>query len=380
MKEMRKASSVFVSVFLCMMILAAFVMPVMAAERLIAPAPEAAPAAGHVGTYDLVIGGKDSGIKAAVYVPVRTVAEALGYTVEWDAVEKAVILDNGVMHTKFWVGVDSYQVTASGEETVGMSAPFTLGMPPVVAKGVSYVPVALFEALEGNMEGMFSIENGKVVIAKEEKPEAPEVPVMGGWIVADDMDITEEIKAMFEKAAAGKLGVDYVPVAVLGRQVVAGTNWCILARKNVVVPDEPTCYALVTVYEDLEGNASITEVKNVEPANLVDKSADPASLFIDEAFVRLPGSWTPVQDVTVTDELKDLFTKALGGLVGADHQPVLLLETQVVSGVNYCFLCKSTPVYPGAQAHYTLVFVNNDAAGNASLLNIADLDLGVFND
>ncbi|MBQ1523611.1 MAG: hypothetical protein IIZ55_00570 [Firmicutes bacterium] len=81
---MRKASSVFVCVFLCMMILAASVMPVMAAERLIAPAPEAAPAACPVGTYDLVIGGKDSGIKAAVYVPVRAVAEALGYTVEWD--------------------------------------------------------------------------------------------------------------------------------------------------------------------------------------------------------------------------------------------------------------------------------------------------------
>ncbi|MBR7188877.1 MAG: hypothetical protein IKD53_10020, partial [Clostridia bacterium] len=54
-------------------------------------------------------------------------------------------------------------------------------------------------------------------------------PLAGGWTPAADPAVTEDMKEMFDRALEGLLGVDYVPVAYLGSQVVAGTNHCILA-------------------------------------------------------------------------------------------------------------------------------------------------------
>ena len=41
-------------------------------------------------------------------------------------------------------------------------------------------------------------------------------------------------------------------------------------------------------------------------------------------------------------ELKDIFVKALDGLTGAKYEPVELLTSQVVNGVNYKFLADGT--------------------------------------
>ncbi len=371
-------SRIFTTVILTMTLMAAAVMPVMADDILIAPAPEAVlPTA----TYELVINGEPSGINACVYVPVRATAEALGYIVDWEPVEKAVILDNGVMHAKFWVGVDSYQVSVSGGETLGMSAPFSLGMPPVVAKGLSYVPVALFEALEGMEEGAFTFEGNKLVIetkAAEEPAGLPAIGVAGGWTLADDMELTEEQKALFEKAMEKLLGVDYYPSYYLGSQVVAGTNHCFLCRAAVATVEQPTCYALVYIYEDLEGNASVLSIQDIEPSRLNEEGRTASDMAIDAPLPEMPGGWSLVQDDALTDETKAIFDAALEGLVGARHEPLYLLETQVVAGRNYCFLCRSTAVYPGARPYYTLVFVYQDLSGASTLLNIADFDFGAL--
>ena len=49
-------------------------------------------------------------------------------------------------------------------------------------------------------------------------------PVDGGWGTASDPTITDEVRALFEKALDGLVGVNYVPVTYLGTQVVAGYN------------------------------------------------------------------------------------------------------------------------------------------------------------
>ena len=83
-----------------------------------------------------------------------------------------------------------------------------------------------------------------------------EAPVMGGWTPSADPAVTEEVKAVFDKGMEKLLGVSYVPVAFLGTQVVAGTNYCFLAQATVVYPDAKPYYVLVYLYEDLEGNVS----------------------------------------------------------------------------------------------------------------------------
>ena len=73
----------------------------------------------------------------------------------------------------------------------------------------------------------------------------------------------EGAQAAFEKATKELVGANYVPVALLGKQLVAGMNYCILCQVTPVVPDAKPAWALVYIYADLEGNATISNVYEV---------------------------------------------------------------------------------------------------------------------
>lgn len=91
-----------------------------------------------------------------------------------------------------------------------------------------------------------------------------EAGLAGGWTVADSAEVTEDMQLLFEKAMAEMVGVDYMPVAVLGSQLVAGTNYCFLCRATVVYPNAQPYYALVYLYQDLNGNASVLQIDQLE--------------------------------------------------------------------------------------------------------------------
>lgn len=75
----------------------------------------------------------------------------------------------------------------------------------------------------------------------------------------------------------------------------------------------------------------------------------------------------------IPDEVRSALDKALDGFVGSTIEPVAYLASQMVSGMNYCLLCKVTMVVPDAVPSYALVYVYQDLAGNAQLVGIADL-------
>ena len=86
-----------------------------------------------------------------VMVPLRPVAEALGYTVTWTAEDaQRVEIDNGVVHTWVTIGVDSYCRTSS--TALGMGAPQSFGAAPVAMDNTTYVPVDLFAMMGHTVE------------------------------------------------------------------------------------------------------------------------------------------------------------------------------------------------------------------------------------
>ena len=84
-----------------------------------------------------------------------------------------------------------------------------------------------------------------------------EGPLMGRWTPSDSFEITEENRALFEKGTEKLLGVDYIPVAYLGSQVVAGTNHCFLAQAKVV--DK-----VVYLYEKLDGTVELLSIADLD--------------------------------------------------------------------------------------------------------------------
>ena len=92
--------------------------------------------------------------------------------------------------------------------------------------------------------------------------------LLGGWNVAESTEVTEEQKAVLDKALEKLVGVNYEPVAYLGSQMVSGTNHCFLCKATVVYPNAVPSLALVFVYENLEGAAEITQITDLDLAAL----------------------------------------------------------------------------------------------------------------
>ena len=184
-------------------------------------------------------------------------------------------------------------------------------------------------------------------------------PIVGGWTRAESPEVPDHVKALLEKAAADMVGAEYEPVAYIGSQVVAGTNHALLCRITPVVPDAVSHYGIVTLYEDLDGNVSITDIRDSE----AEEEALPGELT---------GAWENPESPVLTDEAKAALDKALEKLVGAEYEPIALLATQLVSGTNYSILCEVTPVVPDAVSSYVIVHVYQDLEGNAEITDTFD--------
>lgn len=94
-------------------------------------------------------------------------------------------------------------------------------------------------------------------------------PMVGGWAATESPEITEDVRALVDKALEGNLGVNYTPVAYLGRQVVAGTNHCVLCQATTVYPGAAPYYALVYIYEDLRGGVEILDIVTLDVGSLI---------------------------------------------------------------------------------------------------------------
>lgn len=88
-------------------------------------------------------------------------------------------------------------------------------------------------------------------------------------------------------------------------------------------------------------------------------------------------SWTG-DPLEIPDDVKAAFDKAMEGLVGCTYEPIAILGSQVVSGMNYCLLCKTTVVTPDAPVSYTLVYIYEALDGTAEILSIQDVVFDAF--
>ena len=194
-------------------------------------------------------------------------------------------------------------------------------------------------------------EGNKQETATEEEMEEPQT-LPGGWAAPESMEITPEIRTMFEKAVEGLIGVSYEPIACIATQVVSGRNYMIVAKMTIANAEGTTTYGILTIYEDLKGNVQILQIFNTD-----------AEIQYGGAL----GGWTEAENPAVPEEAAAALEKACEDKLGATYKPVALIASQVVSGTNYCLLCEITPVTPNAEATYALVTVYADLNGGAEI-------------
>ena len=90
-------------------------------------------------------------------------------------------------------------------------------------------------------------------------------PLTGGWTPSADPAVTEERNALFQKGVETLTGIEYIPLVYLGSQVVAGVNHAFLCQAVSAYPgslETIPAYAIVYLYENLQGNVSILNISD----------------------------------------------------------------------------------------------------------------------
>ena len=139
-----------------------FICTVHADEPMvIAPAPTSSSYSVVIENHTLDLGGETVyELNKHMMVPLRTVAEKLGFKVKWDGECQGISLDNGEVNTIVYIGQDNYYMASS--TAIGMSAPTALGVAPALKNGTTYVPADMFNILY--CEDVVSVKDNVITI------------------------------------------------------------------------------------------------------------------------------------------------------------------------------------------------------------------------
>ena len=78
------------------------------------------------------------------------------------------------------------------------------------------------------------------------------------------------------------------------------------------------------------------------------------ALALPAAAEPLAGGWQAAESAEVTEQALEAFSIACEAIDGAGYEPIALLGTQVVAGMNYCILCRVAPAVLDAQSSFVL--------------------------
>lgn len=109
-----------------------------------------------------------------------------------------------------------------------------------------------------------------------------------------------------------------------------------------------------------EGKATIKAIFKIKGAKK--KTTLKCKVTVVKTDDVITGGWETAADPTITDEIEGYVSQAQED--GVTYEPIALLATQVVAGMNYRVLCKATPVVPDPKSYYSILEINIDTAGN----------------
>ena len=182
-----------------------------------------------------------------------------------------------------------------------------------------------------------------------------DVPLVGGWALSNSPEVTDEVRSVLDKAASWVDDVGFEPVAYVASQVVAGFNYLILCKEEYSLSvSGAVTYALVTIYEDLQGNAEITSI--AESGVSADYPTD------------VDGGWGEAASPVITEGVKAAYD--ITDENGVSYRPLALLATQVVAGMNYRCLCCVTTAGQKSSSNYVIAEVFRSLEGDSAVTSV----------
>ena len=178
--------------------------------------------------------------------------------------------------------------------------------------------------------------------------------MIGNWDVNVAVGtLPEPVATAVAKVSEELLGAVYTPIAYLGKQVVNGTNYAVLAEQ-LIVSGKDTKNVVVLIFNQKPGQVGDASLAAVER---VVESGDALGGTVVDVKTEIP------------EDAKAVFAEAFEGFVGSKVEPVALLATQVTTGTDYIFAAELTTVTAEPVKKAVLVRVN----ATTKKVDIADL-------
>ena len=127
------------------------------------------------------------------------------------------------------------------------------------------------------------------------------------------------------------------------------------------------------------GSTTSENASSASSGAVSSESASPEASSSDAASSEAPmaGGWEASFEASalLTAEQKEAFEKATSELDGVDYEPIAVVGTQVVSGMNYAYLCKATVVAPDAKPTWNVAVIYEDPEGRVFFTGAKEIDI-----
>ena len=215
-------------------------------------------------------------------------------------------------------------------------------------------------------------ESGATAEEKEKAQNNTDAPLVGAYntnlvsfSIKDNPDAMNAFEAAFPN---GYNYTHYEPIALLGTQVVSGTNYLYLCKSTWTDYQENVSFVLLQIYQDLSGKSEVMGSAILFPT---EESREEGEDYIDNTGSYLPENIPAIQNA---------FTEAVPNDENASYIPLAYIGKHTQEGKpeeDVIFTAKKSKG-KDAKTSYVLLYIGSGNGGKAKLVKTEDVQFPDF--
>ena len=215
-------------------------------------------------------------------------------------------------------------------------------------------------------------ESGATAEEKEKAQNNTDAPLVGAYntnlvsfSLKDNPDAMNAFEAAFPN---GYNYTHYEPIALLGTQVVSGTNYLYLCKSTWTDYQENVSFVLLQIYQDLSGKSEVMGSAILFPT---EESREEGEDYIDNTGSYLPENIPAIQNA---------FKEAVPDDENAYYIPLAYIGKHTQEGKpeeDVIFTAKKSKG-KDAKTSYVLLYIGSGKGGKAKLINTEDVQFPDF--
>ena len=215
-------------------------------------------------------------------------------------------------------------------------------------------------------------ESGATAEEKEQAKNNTDAPLVGAYntnlvsfSLKDNPDAMNAFEAAFPN---GYNYTHYEPIALLGTQVVSGTNYLYLCKSTWTDYQENVSFVLLQIYQDLSGKSQVVGSAILFPT---EESREEGEDYIDNTGSYLPENIPAIQNA---------FNEAVKDNENVSYIPLAYIGKHTQEGKpeeDVIFTAKKSKG-KDAKTNYELLYIGKDKDGKAKLIKSEDVEFPDF--